>query len=153
MSLATERAKMYGIPSAPYLPMGKNVLVFRLPSESRTAGGLYIAETAQDPKPMGVLLDAGLAARDILADHLVEIGDIVWFARFAGWEKEVQRDPEGKGKSILQMKVEDILGSVDALERRDRSDIGFNEDGEHIYVPRGTAANDNATPAKRRAAR
>lgn len=142
MSLLSERSKMYGIPSAPYLPMGKNVLVFRLPSESRTSGGLYIAETAQEPKPMGVVVEAGLAARDVMADHLVEIGDIVWFARFAGWEKEIQRDPEGKSKQILQMKVEDVLGSVDALARLAACDIGFNEDGEHIYVPRG-AANDN----------
>lgn len=140
-----ERRKMYGIPETPYAPMGKNVLVFRMPSETRTAGGLYIAETAQEPKPMGVLVAAGLAALDVLSDHLVEIGDVVWFGRFAGWEKEIQRDPEGKGKQILQMKVEDVLGSVDALERIARSDIDLNEDGEHIYV---AASNDNGYKTK-----
>lgn len=139
-SLLEQRRKLYGIPETPYLPMAKNVLVFRMPSETRTAGGLYIAETAQEPKPMGVLVAAGLAAHDVLSDHLVEIGDVVWFGRWAGWEKEVQRDPEGKGKQILQMKVEDVLGSVDALERVARYEIDLNEEGEHVYV---AASNDN----------
>lgn len=129
-----ERSKHYDIPPTPYLPLGKNVLIFRLPSEQRTAGGLYIAESAQEPKPMGVLLAAGLAARDILADHLVEIGDIVWFARYSGWEKEIQRDPEGKGKQILQMKVDEVLGSVDALTRADDYSLDLNDEGEHIYI-------------------
>lgn len=145
------RRKLYGIPEAPYLPMGKNVLVFRLPSETRTAGGLYIAEIAQEPKPIGVLVAAGLAALDVLADHLVEIGDIVWFARFAGYEREVARDPEGKAKEILQCKVEDVLGSVDALERRKTCDIDLNEEGEHIYVPLGQAANDKGLDGQRAA--
>jgi co-chaperonin GroES (HSP10) len=148
MTLLAERQRTYGIPEAPYLAAAKNVLIFRLPNETRTAGGLYIADSVQEPKPMGVLIGAGLAALDIMTDHLIEIGDIVWFGRFAGWEREIQRDPEGKGKQILQMKIEDVLGSVDALDRVKRYDIDLNEDGEHIYV----AANDNAV-AKRRAAK
>lgn len=148
MTRLEERTKMYDMPAVPYLPMSKNVLIFRLPSETRSAGGIYIAEMAQEPKPIGVLVAAGLTAIDIMSDHLIEIGDIVWFARFAGFEKEVMRDPEGKGKQILQCKVEDVLGSVDALDRVKAYEIDLNEDGEHIYV----AANDNAV-AKRRAAK
>lgn len=142
MSQFSERVKQYGIPPIPYLPQGKNVLVFRVPNETRTAGGLYIAETAQEPKPCGILVGAGLAARDVMADHLIEIGDEVWFGRFAGWEKEVARDPEGKGKAILQMKIEDVLGSVDAIERFDDHTIARDLDpesetyGEHYYLPK-----------------
>lgn len=150
MSRLAERARMYSIPEIPYLPMGKNVLVFRLPSETRTAGGLYIADNAQEPKPMGVIVGAGLAAIDVMTSALIELGDIVWFGRFAGWEKEIQRDPEGKGKQILQMKIEDVLGSVDAIERAQRCDIALNDDDQHVYV---LPANDNAAPAKRRAAK
>jgi chaperonin GroES len=138
MSKLEERRKLYGIPETPYLPMGKNVLVFRMPSETRTAGGLWVAESAQEPKPMGVLVAAGLGALDVMADHLVELGDVVWFGRFAGWEKEIQRDPEGKGKQILQMKVEDVLGSVDALERVPAYEaVRDSETGEHIYQRKG----------------
>ncbi len=139
-SLLASRMKTYDIPDPPYLPMGKNVLVFRLPSETKSAGGIIIAETAQEPKPMGVIIAAGLQAMEILRDHLIFEGDIVWFGRFAGWEREVQRDPAGKGKSILQMKVEDVLGSVDALERYAQSyDIGVNAEDELVYVKRGAS--------------
>lgn len=149
MSRLEERTRIYGIPEIPYLPMGKNVLVFRLPNETVSAGGIFLAESAQEPKPMGVLVAAGISALEIFGDHLVEIGDIVWFARFAGYEKEIQRDPEGKGKQILQCKVDEILGSVDAIERRPKYVLGFNEEGDMVYVP----ANDNAVAIKRRASK
>lgn len=138
-SLLAARTKQYNIPPLPYLPMGKNVLVYRMPMETKTAGGLYIAETARVAKPMGILVAAGLAALDVLSDHLVEIGDIVWFGRFHEYEEEVKRDPEGKGQTILQMKAEDVNGSVDALERvRDyevvRVAVSDDEpDTQHIY--------------------
>ncbi len=133
-----ERRKQYGIPPMPYLPAGKVVLVYRLPSETRTAGGLYIADTAQEPVSQGVLLGAGLEALDILKDHLVEIGDVVWFGKFEGWETEVQRDPENRGKQINQFKVDGVLGSVDALERLQGKTqthrLTYNEElGEHHY--------------------
>lgn len=116
-NMLSARMKHYEIPDLPYLPSGSNVLVYRLPSETKSAGGIIIAETARVARPMGVLVGAGLAARDVMADHLMELGDIVWFGRFHEYEEEVKRDPEGKGKTILQMKIADVLGSVDALER------------------------------------
>lgn len=135
MSKLAERRRMYSIPELPYLPMGKVALVFRIPSAEKTAGGLYIPETDREPKPVGVLLAAGLQAMDVLRDHLVEIGDIVWFGKFAGWEHEVKRIAEGKGEQILQLKVDDILGSVDAMERFGSTHaLAFDEEeGEHYY--------------------
>lgn len=138
-----ERRKEYSIPGLPYLPKGKCVLIYRLPSETRTAGGLIIPEDAEEAKPMGVLLAAGLGAMDELRDALIEIGDIVWFARYAGWEKEVERDPMNKGRHILQADSKEILGSVDALDRVYGSTathaVWFDEDGpdateKHWYV-------------------
>lgn len=132
-----QRVKLYNIPPIPYLPMGKNVLVYRMPSETKTAGGIYITETARQAKPMGILVSAGLAAHEVMQDHLIEIGDVVWFGRFHEYEEEVKRDPEGKGQTILQMKIEDVLGSVDALERVREYAIERNEDEQLIYVRKG----------------
>jgi len=134
MSKLTERNKQYGIPTCPYLPAGKVVLIYRLPSESKSAGGIIIPDEHATPKPSGVLVAAGLAARDILADALVEIGDIVWFGKYAGWEKEVERDPLNAGKMILQCNVDDVLGSVDALERLESYDIKPDSTGKHFYT-------------------
>jgi len=144
MSKLTERNKQYGIPSCPYLPAGKVVLIFRMPSETRSAGGLYIPDEHAEPKPTGVLVAAGLPARDVLSDALIEIGDIVWFGKYAGWEKEVERDPRNVGKMILQCKVEDILGSVDALERLESYDIKPDSAGKHFYTPKKTRRAANA---------
>lgn len=135
MTKLDERRKLYNIPELPYLPAYKVVLVFRLPSETRTAGGLYVPDEHREPKPMGVLLGAGLAALDIMRDHLIEVGDVVWFGHFAGWEKEIERDPEGTGRQILQLKVDELLGSVDALERIGTThSLAYDDDeGQHSY--------------------
>lgn len=136
MEHLAKRIKQYGIPKPPYLPQGNNVLIYRIPSEDISAGGIIIPDEHKEPKPMGVLIGAGLAARDVMESSLIELGDIVWFGRFAGWEKEIQRDPQNVGKSVLQMKVADILGSVDALERVGGYEIGKNDKLQNIYVPK-----------------
>lgn len=134
MSLLDEKRKKYEIPVCPYGPKGKVVLIFRLPMETKTAGGLYLAEVAQEPQPKGILIAAGLTARDEMRDHLVELGDEVWFGRFAGYEKEVERDPENKGKTIIQMMISDVLGSVESIEREKEYDLRYDEEiGEHYW--------------------
>lgn len=126
--------EQYDIPPVPYLPMGEVVLVFRMPSEEKTAGGLYIPEENQGPKPYGILVAAGLAARDVLADALIEIGDVVHFGRFEGDEKEFKREEAKKGKYLLQLKARGLLGSVDALDRlKDYRIERDKETGEHLY--------------------
>jgi chaperonin GroES len=125
------------IPPVPYLPIGEVVLVYRLPSDEKTAGGLYVPEEHRSPVSSGILIAAGLAARDVMADALIETGDIVYFARFAGDEKEFKREAAGKGEKLLQLKVRELLGSADGLERSKNYEVVLhtNEDGstEHVY--------------------
>ena len=110
--------KELDLPRPAYIPIGKNVLIYRLEGEEQTVGGIVIPQTSQEVKSRGILLAAGLAARDVLADGLIEIGDEVCFAYFAGRDRKTEeRDAGSAGKAILECKVEDILGSVDALER------------------------------------
>lgn len=105
------------IPDVPYLPLGKVCLVYRIQAEEKTAGGLYVPEEHAGPNPYGVLVAAGIKAREILRDALIEVGDIVYFGRYEGDEKEFKREAAAKGMYLLQLKVEGLLGSVDALER------------------------------------
>ncbi len=139
MSLLDEKRKAYSIPDAPYGPKGKVCLVYRLPPETRTAGGLYIAEAHQEPKPTGILIAAGLAARDEMKDHLIELGDQVFFGRFAGYDQEIARDPENKGKAISQLMISDIHGSVEAIEREKDHVLCYDEEnGEHYWQEKTT---------------
>jgi co-chaperonin GroES (HSP10) len=147
-----ERRKQYDIPELPYLPVGKVILVYRLPSEEVTKSGLVIpqvwTEKGEDgttmsgqksPDPKGVLVGAGLQALDVMRDHLISIGDIVYFGRFEGWEMEFKREQMKAGKYLIQMKIEGILGSVDAMERRKQFDVEYVETEDytgHIYTKR-----------------
>lgn len=139
MNKLEQRRKAYDIPDVPYLPIGKVILVYRMPSEEKTAGGLFIPEEHAGPKPYGVLVAAGLAAREILRDALIEIGDVVYFGRFEGDEKEFKREEAKKGKYLLQLKVDGLLGSVDAIEREKSYQINEDEDGDMYYAKRKVA--------------
>lgn len=138
MSTLEERIKQYDIPEIPYLPMHKDVLVFRMPDEERTAGGLFVPKTNAEPKSYGVLVAAGLGAMDMMYAHLVELGDIVWFGTYEGEEKEISREVGSEGKKLLQMKIEGIRGSVDAVERRKGFEIVLGKDGKHMYQQKTT---------------
>jgi chaperonin GroES len=129
--------KHLDIPPLGYLPIGKNVLIYRIEGEEKTKGGIIVPEVHKEVKSRGILLAAGLQARDILADGLIEIGDEVCFAHYAGRDREVEKR-EGKAPSkILECKVEDVLGSVDALERVKGYDIvpmTIPETGETVRI-------------------
>lgn len=126
------------VPPVPYLPVGEVVLVFRLPSDTHTAGGLEIPEEYRSPISSGVLIAAGLQARDIMTDNLIDIGDIVYFARFAGDEKEFKREEAQVGKKLLQLKAREILGTADGLWRIQDYDIVRvdHSDGTNEYMYR-----------------
>lgn len=132
MSLEAKRKK-YDIPEIPYAPIGKNVLIWRIEGEEKTAGGLYVPETSKEVKSRGVLLAAGLAAMDIFADNLVEVGDEVCFAHYAGRERDAEKVVGGVSKRILECKAEDVLGSVDAIKRSQNYRLEVNEDNEHYW--------------------
>lgn len=130
------------VPPVPYLPVGEVILVFRLPSETHTAGGLEIPEEYRSPVSSGILVAAGLLARDIMTDNLIDIGDVVYFARFAGDEKEFKREESQKGQKLLQLKAREILGTADGLHRIADYDIVRmeNDDGTNEYMYRKKAA-------------
>ncbi len=133
-----ERLKTVKIPRPPCLPQGKKVILFRLPSEEKTRGGLYIPEEHANPHQFAVLIAAGLAARDVMRDHLMEIGDIVMLPAFVTDTPEVERREREKGVHVVRLNVEDLLGSVDALDRFENEyRVAYDEEnGEHFYEKR-----------------
>lgn len=142
MTKLEERRKKYGIPDAPCLPQGKKVVVWRLPLQERTVGGLFIPEEHANPHQMGILIAAGLAARDVMRDALIELGDEVMLPRFTTNSPEAARNAAEKGKHVELLNIEDLVGSVDGLERLAKHydiKIFVTDDGdEHRYVPRET---------------
>jgi len=64
--------------------IGERVFLLPDPPKEETEYGLHIPEVAQLRPFTGVLIDAGLKALDQLYDQGIEIGDHVWWGKFAG---------------------------------------------------------------------
>ncbi|MBQ4566533.1 MAG: co-chaperone GroES [Desulfovibrio sp.] len=91
-------------------PLNDRVLVKRLESEEKTAGGLYIPDTAKEKPSKGevVAVGPGKVAEDGKRVELaVKKGDLVLFNKYAGTEVKLD------GIDHLVMREEDILAIID----------------------------------------
>lgn len=93
-----------------FRPLHDRVLVRRIDSEQKTAGGIIIPDTAQEKPSQGEIVSVGngLKAEDGTVTALdVSAGDTVLFGKWSGTEVKVD------GEDLLIMKESDILGIVD----------------------------------------
>ena len=93
-----------------FKPLHDRVLVRRVESEEKTAGGLIIPETAKEKPQEGEVVAVGAGARDEDGDRIapdVAVGDRVLFGKWSGTEITID------GEELLIMKETDILGIID----------------------------------------
>ncbi|OEJ66192.1 co-chaperone GroES [Magnetovibrio blakemorei] len=93
-----------------FRPLHDRVLVRRLTSEAKTAGGIIIPETAQEKPSEGIIVAVGTGARrddGTIVPMEVKAGDCVLFGKWGGTEVKID------GEDLLIMKESDILGVVD----------------------------------------
>lgn len=107
------RCKEVGIDPPTYQPMDNNCVVWRLPPLEVSKGGIVMPQRAQSPHVKGILLAVGPRARDVLYSNGIEEGDIVIFARFAGWETQDRTSTKALDNEFLILKDRDIIGSDD----------------------------------------
>ena len=91
-------------------PLNDRVLVKRLETEEKTAGGLYIPDTAKEKPCKGEVIAAGpgkLAENGTRTPLAVKKGDMVPFNKHAGTEVKLD------GIEHLVMREEDILAIID----------------------------------------
>ena len=94
-----------------FRPLHDRVLVRRLEAETKTAGGIIIAETAKEKPTEGEIVAVGTGLRDESGKVTpldVKAGDRVLFGKWSGTEVKVN------GEELLIMKESDILGVVAA---------------------------------------
>ena len=92
-----------------FRPLHDRVLVRRVESEEKTAGGIIIPDTAKEKPMEGEVLAIGAGARNEKGELValdVMVGDRILFGKWSG--TEVRLD----GKDLLIMKESDILGIV-----------------------------------------
>ena len=82
-------------------PLSDRVLVKPNPAEEKTAGGLFIPDTAKEKPLMGKVVAVGPGTADIKME--VKEGDTVLYGKYAGTELEFD------GEKYLIMRQSDIL--------------------------------------------
>jgi chaperonin GroES len=90
-----------------FQPLHDRVLVKRIESEQKTAGGLIIPDTAKEKPQEGEVISVGEGARKETGDLIpmsVKAGDRILFGKWSGTEVKLD------GQELLIMKESDILG-------------------------------------------
>ncbi|WMT87801.1 co-chaperone GroES [Pelagibacterium sp. 26DY04] len=94
-----------------FRPLHDRVVVRRVDSEEKTAGGIIIPDTAKEKPSEGVIVSVGPGARDESGKVTpldVKAGDRVLFGKWSGTEVKIG------GEDLLIMKESDIMGVIEA---------------------------------------
>ena len=94
-----------------FRPLHDRVVVRRVDSEEKTAGGISIPDTAKEKPSEGVIEAVGPGARDESGKIValdVKVGDRILFGKWSGTEVKLN------GQDLLIMKESDIMGVITA---------------------------------------
>ncbi|MCC8019920.1 MAG: co-chaperone GroES [Alistipes sp.] len=85
-------------------PLSDRVLIEPKPAEEKTAGGLFIPDTAKEKPLAGKVVAVGPGTSEVTME--VSVGDSVLYGKYAGTEVSVD------GKDYLIMRQSDILAII-----------------------------------------
>jgi len=92
-----------------FRPLHDRVVVRRVESEQKTAGGIIIPDTAKEKPQEGEVIAVGPGVRDEDGKYValdVKAGDRVLFGKWSGTEVKID------GEDLLIMKESDIMGII-----------------------------------------
>lgn len=92
-----------------FKPLGDRVAVKPLPAEEKTAGGLYVPDTAKEKPQRGTVVAVG-EGRFENGERVamsVKEGDAVLYGKYSGTEITLD------GEELLIMKESDLLGLIE----------------------------------------
>ncbi len=92
-----------------FRPLHDRVLVRRLESEEKTAGGIIIPDTAKEKPQQGEVISVGPGARGEdgkIVPLDVKPGDRILFGKWSGTEVKID------GEELLIMKESDVMGII-----------------------------------------
>jgi len=93
---------------ATFKPLGDRVAVKPEPADEKTAGGLFVPDTAKEKPQRGtiVAIGAGRVENGERIEMTVKEGDAVLYGKYAGTELSLN------GDDLLIMKESDLLGLI-----------------------------------------
>ncbi|HOV03495.1 MAG TPA: co-chaperone GroES [Hyphomicrobiales bacterium] len=92
-----------------FRPLHDRVVVRRLQSEEKTAGGIIIPDTAKEKPQEGEVVAVGPGVRNDKGELValdVKAGDRILFGKWSGTEVKIN------GEELLIMKETDIMGII-----------------------------------------
>ena len=94
---------------ATFKPLGDRVAVKPEPADEKTAGGLFVPDTAKEKPQRGtiVAIGAGRVENGERIEMTVKEGDAVLYGKYAGTELSLN------GDELLIMKESDLLGLIE----------------------------------------
>jgi chaperonin GroES len=93
-----------------FRPLHDRVVVRRIESEGKTAGGIIIPDTAKEKPQEGEIIAVGPGARDETGKLVpldVKAGDLILFGKWSGTEVKID------GHEYLIMKESDVMGIIE----------------------------------------
>ena len=93
-----------------FRPLHDRVVVRRVESEEKTAGGIIIPDTAKEKPQEGEIVAVGSGARDETGNLVpldVKPGDRILFGKWSGTEVKID------GEDLLIMKESDVMGVIE----------------------------------------
>ena len=93
-----------------FRPLHDRVVVRRVQSEERTAGGIIIPDTAKEKPQEGEIIAVGPGGRDEAGKLIpidVKVGDRILFGKWSGTEVKID------GEDLLIMKESDVMGVLE----------------------------------------
>ena len=93
-----------------FRPLHDRVVVRRVESEAKTAGGIIIPDTAKEKPQEGEIIGVGPGGRDESGKLIpldVKVGDRILFGKWSGTEVKID------GEDLLIMKESDVMGVIE----------------------------------------
>ena len=93
-----------------FRPLHDRILVERLESEEKSAGGIILPDTAKEKPQQGTVVSAGTGKRTDDGNVIpleVKEGDVILFGKYAGSDIKID------GKEFLILQENDVLGVIE----------------------------------------
>jgi chaperonin GroES len=100
-----------------FRPLHDRVVVRRVESEEKTAGGIIIPDTAKEKPQEGEVIAVGPGGRDESGKLIpidIKVGDRILFGKWSGTEVKID------GEELLIMKESDVMGIIEATKSAGR---------------------------------
>jgi chaperonin GroES len=88
-------------------PLHNNILIQKIEEDTKTAGGLFIPDSAKQETQTGKIIAVGSGIRSAQGELIplsVKVGDTIFFGKYAGTKA---------GDKFIVLKEDDVLGIVE----------------------------------------